>query len=245
MLLRYNIFMKKIRIAMCDDNIMEYKILQKALQVAEIPAECAYYSCGEDLLNEYHTDRFDLVLLDIYMEGIGGISAAEQLRNTDQMVPIAFITASPDHTMDGFRLHIDRYLQKPLRPDDLKEVCAMAMQRQEMRPGLTLKIDGKMERLPYDSIVYIEQNGHFVFYHMTDGNAPKRTGSLEELTDTLPEEFFHCHKSYIVNGKHITGLDNELDCFIMRGGDHAHIRRSSLKDAKAVYQKYNLSNPEK
>ena len=245
MLLRYNIFMKKIRIAMCDDNIMEYKILQKALQVAEIPAECAYYSCGEDLLNDYHTDRFDLVLLDIYMEGIGGISAAEQLRNTDQMVPIAFITASPDHTMDGFRLHIDRYLQKPLRPDDLKEVCAMAMQRQEMRPGLTLKIDGKMERLPYDSIVYIEQNGHFVFYHMTDGSAPKRTGSLEELAGTLPEEFFHCHKSYIVNGKHITELDNELDCFIMRGGDHAHIRRSSLKDAKAVYQKYNLSNPEK
>ena len=94
---------------MCDDNIMEYKILQKALQVADIPAECAYYPCAEDLLNDYHTDRFDLVLLDIYMEGIGGISAAEQLRNADQMVPIAFITSSPDHTMDGFRLHIDRY----------------------------------------------------------------------------------------------------------------------------------------
>ena len=238
--------MKTIRIAMCDDNIMEYKILQKALQVADVPAECAYYPCAEDLLNDYHTDRFDLVLLDIYMEGIGGISAAEQLRNADQMVPIAFITSSPDHTMDGFRLHIDRYLQKPLRPDDLKEVCAMALQRQEMRPGLTLKVDGRMQRLPYDSIVYIEQNGHNVFYHMTDGSTPKRTGSLEEMAGTLPESFFHCHKSYIVNCKHIIGLDCELGYFTMLGGDHAHIRRNSLKDAKAAYQKYNrCTNPEK
>jgi DNA-binding LytR/AlgR family response regulator len=238
--------MKTIRIAMCDDNLMEYKILQKALQVAEISAECSYYSCAEDLLNDYHTDRFDLVLLDIYMEGIGGISAAEQLRNTDQLVPIAFITASPDHTMEGFRLHIDRYLQKPLRPDDLKEVCTMALQRQEMRPGLTLKVDGKMQRLPFDSIVYVEQNGHNLFYHMTDGSIPKRTGSLEEMAGILPDCFFHCHKSYIVNCKHITGFDSELGFFVMFGGGHAHIRRSSLKDAKAAYQKYSrCSDPKK
>ncbi len=226
--------MNRLRIAVCDDNKTEYDHIVEILNASGIAADCEYFSNGRDFLDHYFASCFDLVLLDIYMEGLSGIETAEELRRTDNTVPIAFITSSSDHAMDGYRLHIDRYLQKPLSEEPLKEICELAALRLAARPALLLKIDGKDTHLPYDSIIYIEQNGHSVCFHMISGDCPKRTGHLEDFISLLPEHFLHCHKSYLVNLKHVIALDIELNCFTMLGGEPAHIRRSSLKDAKQI-----------
>lgn len=229
--------MNNLRIAVCDDNKSEYDHVVKIIGSAGISADCEYYQNGKAFLEQFNSSNYDLILLDIYMEGFSGIETAEELRRLDSSIPIAFITSSSDHAMDGYRLHIDRYLQKPLQEDSIKEICELASSRISARPALILKIDGKDTRLPYDSIIYIEQNGHSVCFHTITGYCPKRTGRLEDLTSQLPDYYLHCHKSYLVNLRHVMALDGELNCFTMCDGDLAHVRRSSLKEAKQMLLK--------
>ena len=226
--------MEALKIAVCDNNKSEYDRILELIRSFKIPMDCEYYSDGRTFLDVFFASRYDLVLLDIPVKGSDAIRTAEELRRRDPAVPIAFLSAGANHMQDGYRLHIDRYLQKPLRKEPLRELCELAAARAANSPALLLKIDGKDTRLPYDSIVYIEQSGHTVFFHMISGEILKRTGSLTDLADRLPDHFLHCHKSYLVNMLHVTALDDELHCFTMRSGDLAYIRRSSLKDAKRI-----------
>ena len=70
-----------MKIAICDDLQEQREILQHLLAeyFAEngLQAEFSQYTCGEDLLKSEKS--FDLIFLDIYMDGISGIETARQL----------------------------------------------------------------------------------------------------------------------------------------------------------------------
>lgn len=75
---------------------------------------------GEQALSLLSQERFDLVVLDVMMPGIGGIETLRKIR-VDSAVPVLMLTARGDD-MDriiGLELGADDYVPKPCLPREL------------------------------------------------------------------------------------------------------------------------------
>ena len=70
---------------------------------------------GEDGLERLRSDAFDLVLLDLKMEGRTGLSVLEELRRAGNDVPVVMLTgfATVDSAVQALKLGADDYVTKP------------------------------------------------------------------------------------------------------------------------------------
>lgn len=72
---------------------------------------------GQEALDLFRQQTFDLVLMDIMMPGMDGIAATAQLR-AQSNVPILFLTAKSEDTdkILGLNMGADDYITKPFNP---------------------------------------------------------------------------------------------------------------------------------
>ncbi len=114
--------MSKRRILVVDDELDLREILQFNLENEGYDVVTA--SNGEEAINTLTTESFDLVLLDIMMDGISGLKVADKMRkDMDIKTPIIFITAkvTENDMLTGFSIGADDYITKPF---SIKEVIA-------------------------------------------------------------------------------------------------------------------------
>jgi len=231
--------METLHAAVCEDNPSEQSKLLAILEKSEIPAETAVYCCGEDFLKEYRKGKFDLIFMDIYMDGLNGVEVVGRLREMGDDVPVAFITTSTDYALESYRLEALKYIEKPLKEKAVLELLEFARLKKEYTPRLLLKKSGREFSLPFERILYVEQRDHTLYLYLTGGEAVQ----IQERMDVIEPQFagqpfFRCHKSYLVNLTHVAELDRELMVFVMKEGDNVHIRRESMSKARKAFEAY-------
>lgn len=112
---------EKYRILIVDDEKDLCEILQFNLESEGFNIEIAY--SGEEALKK-ELQEFDLILLDVMMEGVSGYKVANTIRKQLQLsVPIIFLTAKigENDVLTGFNVGADDYISKPF---SIKEVVA-------------------------------------------------------------------------------------------------------------------------
>ena len=160
--------MEELLIALCEDDADEQKKLISLIQSGRVPAKTTVFDSGEALLGNDPSGSFDLVLMDIYMDGISGVEAARRIRNTDPEIPVAFVTTSKEHALDGYRLNVNRYLEKPVSQKAMDDVLLFALDRRENPPGITILVQGRPLSLPVRRLLYVEQKAHYLTFHLLD-----------------------------------------------------------------------------
>ena len=229
--------MEELLIALCEDDADEQKKLISLIQSGRVPAKTTVFDSGEALLGNDLSGSFDLVLMDIYMDGISGVEAARRIRNTDPEIPVAFVTTSKEHALDGYRLNVNRYLEKPVSQKAMDDVLLFALDRRDNPPGITILVLGQPLNLPARRLLYVEQKAHYLTFHLLDNKTIQTKGKLDELMPQLEAfPFFRCHKSYLANLAFVTGIDRELMVFHMRGGEKVYIRRENFKKAREAWE---------
>ncbi len=90
---------------------------------------------GEDALEMFAKEPFDLVLLDEMMPGLDGLSTLEQLKHRDPNVPVIMITKNEEeHLMDeAIGRRIDDYLTKPVNPSQIFMACKKILDARQIR----------------------------------------------------------------------------------------------------------------
>jgi len=80
---------------------------------------------GEEALQSFQRQRPDLVVLDIILPGMDGLSVLKALRETSG-VPVILLTAkgTDSDKIMGLELGADDYLPKPFNPEELTGACA-------------------------------------------------------------------------------------------------------------------------
>lgn len=231
---------KPLRVAVCEDTECEEKKLLSVLSKAEIPTECAVFRSGEELVEGYKPNTFDLLLVDIYMGGMTGVDAVAKIRELDASVPVAFVTTSTDHALASYRLAALRYIEKPYGQKDIDDILRLAKMERDNAPGLVVRRNGREEKIRFSEIVYLEQQTHLVNIYLRDG----RDGSdgcpsaqvYAKLSDLFPQfegqPFFSPHKSFLANLACVRYIDAELKCFAMCNGKNVPIRRETMGKAK-------------
>lgn len=229
-----------LEIAIFEDFAKDADLLIQFILKSGISAEYKIFSSGEELLASFSTNRYDLIFLDIYMGEVQqGVTIATKIREMDTVVTLAFTTSSKDHALESYRLKAYAYLEKPLRPSDVREVLEQAQSKRSTAPAVKLLIKGAYHKIPLDSILYFEKKNQAVLVNtLTSILRTSQTVKLGNIEAVLPDSFLRCHQSYIANLHYVRGLDQELRIFLMQNGDKVYIRRQDVKKAAKIYEDY-------
>src|SRR5438309_12115182 len=121
------------RILWADDEIdllrPHIKFLeQKGFAVTAVPN-------GEDALAELGKARFDVVLLDEMMPGLGGLGTLGEMKARDLTVPVILVTKSEEESLmdEAIGRHITDYLIKPVNPSQVFLACKRVMESQKLQ----------------------------------------------------------------------------------------------------------------
>ena len=195
------------------------------------------YSTGEELLAS--GKRFDIVFLDIQMNGMSGIEAAWSLREQQGDTVLIFITGMKDYVFDALDLYAFQYLLKPIDEDKFAEVLERAVReagRKKERRVLFIK--SRNLTLDQSEILYIESRAKKVEIH-TVRQTIEIYAAMDELEGQLGEEFYRCHRAYIVNMNCITEYDSES--ITLTNGDRVYLTKKKYGEFVKAYM-WHLQN---
>ena len=227
--------MEELQIALCEDDKEELERLRRLAQAGPVPVKVITFGSGEAFLQDYQPGRFDMVFMDIYLSGISGVETVRRLREQDPELPVAFVTFSQDHALDGYRLKVAKYMEKPVTQADMDSALTLAVQGRK-QAAVEVILQGKKLRLPVSRLVSVEQKAHYLLLHFTGGRIEQVKGRLDELEPQLATfPFFRSHKSYLANLSYVAGIDQELLVFHMKEGQDVYIRRDCMKKAKDAW----------
>ena len=124
--------MKK-RILVVEDDMALARVLRDNLQFEGYDVECV--SDGALVLGRARDVAPDLVVLDIMLPGVDGLTICREIRKQSQ-VPIIMLTARDEVTdkVVGLELGADDYLTKPFHPQELVARAKALVRRAKSEP---------------------------------------------------------------------------------------------------------------
>ena len=231
--------MDPLQLAICDDLPKEREALLALLEQAPISSVCTQFASSEELLEAFLPGKFDLLLMDIYMDGMTGVEAVQKIREMDEHIPIAFTTTSTEHTLESYRLSVLKYLEKPVKQKDISDLLWLVKLQKESVPRLTIQQNGESQKLALSELMFLEQRGHHVMLSMKDCSSIQLYGKLSDLLPQLEGQPFFCpHKSYCVNLVFVRGINEEYQCYEMANGTNVPISRPNRWKAKKAYEDF-------
>ena len=132
----------------------------------------------------------DILILDIMLGENNGISFAECLRDTENQIPVIFISSSKEFVFDAYSAEPVGYILKPVSRQKLAEALTRAIRH----------LIPKSIIIDTPDITYIEIINKELQIHLQDGTVTKIYKSLSAVREILPKDIFvQCHRCYIVS----------------------------------------------
>ena len=193
----------KYKIAICDDSEADRQyVLHMVTSWAEGAGHMVHtdtFSSAENFWFHYAEENdYDLLLLDIEMGEMDGVTMAKQLRRTNDTVQIVFITGYSDYISEGYEVAALHYLMKPVKEEKLFAVLERATEKlSKNEKVLNFEVSREMVRVPVYQIRYADVFGNYVTIHAMQDITVKMT--LGDLEKQLDERFYRVGRSVIVN----------------------------------------------
>ncbi len=117
-------------ILIVDDEARVLFILSQALKTLDDGLEIAAAHTGRQALAELDEQRFDLLITDLKMPGMGGIELTEAVRSRNEDITVIWVTAYGCYQVrsESQRLDVYRCLDKPLSIGKLRQVALQALE---------------------------------------------------------------------------------------------------------------------
>lgn len=192
-----------VRIAICDDSAADAAyvgaLLDQWAAQRGLALQAERFESAQAFLFHYEEQKdYDVLLLDIEMPGMDGVSMARAIRRENEAVQIVFITGYSDYIAEGYDVAALHYLMKPVKTDKLFAVLDRAMEKcRRNERCLLLEMPGEMVRLPLYQIRYLEVRQNYVTIHAKADYTVKRP--LAEFECELDEGFCRVGRAMIVN----------------------------------------------
>lgn len=198
-----------LQIAVCDDekSMAEY-LKQLIVSRLEGEKDCSVtvFSSGTELLEK--GKDFDIFFLDIDLRDMSGIDMARCLRKEKEAV-IVFVTALKEYVFDAFDLQAFQYLFKPVDENQFFRVLDKALLECRMKKQsepLVIRVNGVYQNIPKEKILYAENEARKIVLHLKDEQI-SFYAKMSELEGMLGDNFFRCHRGYLVNLNAVKGYD--------------------------------------
>ena len=207
---------------------------------------------GEQALAAVDALQPDVVLMDIRMPGLDGLSAARQLAERAEAPKVIFCSAYDEYAIEAFEANAIGYLLKPVNQDKL--ALALAKAQRLSRPQVTALVEHTptpgaprsqlaaksrrgIELLPFAQARYFIADHKYVTVYHTGGEL-LLDDTLKELEDEFGNRLLRVHRNALVVLEHIQGLERvELGQYRVRLHGLVHgpmVSRRHLPDVRKL-----------
>ena len=209
----------KLKCIIVDDEPVARKVLQEYIEdidFLELAGNAENPLKANAILN---SETVNLMFLDINMPKLSGI---EFLRTSVNLPMVVMTTAYAEYAIDGFELDVIDYLVKPFSFERFLKACNKAKDYYELKSKpapvnketsdyFFVKCDGRIEKISYDELLYVEAMLNYVILH-TETRKRIVYLTIKSILEQLPADIFlKVHKSFIVNMKKIKSIEgNEI-----------------------------------
>lgn len=193
----------KYKVAICDDFDADRRYIMDMVRswasAAGHEVQIDGFPSAESFLFRYAGESdYDILLLDIEMGAMDGVTMAKELRKSNDTVQIIFITGYSDYISEGYEVAALHYLMKPVNEEKLCLVLDRAAEKLAKNERvLNFEVSGEMVRVPIYQIRYADVLGNYVTVHAQTDVTVKMT--LGELEKQLDERFYRVGRSALVN----------------------------------------------
>lgn len=236
------------QIAICDDDetfcwrTEEY--IKTYCKKHNLKAETQVFNSGITLLEYIERERpFDLLLLDIEMDGLNGVSVGQKLRHKleNEITQIVYVSIKSSYAMELFKVRPMDVLIKPITMDDITHIMdiycrlfAHSINYFEFKNGKsTCKLDQQ-------HIICLQSKGKVVHINTIHGTEIFY-GKLSDALEQLNSENFYCvHKSFIINWNYVA--EYRFDKILLSNGEIIPISQSKRSSVRQHILQNNMKN---
>lgn len=196
-------------IALCDDDIEDLKS-EKELIESILPSvsntikwEINTFMSSKELLNS--NIIYDMIFLDVEMDGLNGIKTAEALHKKNPSSLIFFVTHHEDYMDEALDNHAFRFWTKPIDKTRLVSGIKSAIKKlNTYKRSIYVKVAKKTVKILLKDIIYIYHNNRLTHIVTTDETI-ETYDTFQSVTGQLTDEcFFETHASCYVNLNYIS-----------------------------------------
>lgn len=194
------------------------------------------FSSGEELLS--YDGQIDILFLDIQMKGMDGMETARKLRDSKFRGFLIFITVLKEMVFQSFEVQAYDYLVKPVEEKQFEKTMERlytSMQNASEDSLLVQKgYEGRIIR--EEEIIFCEIIDRKIYLNLTSGEVVDYYERIENLETKLGSHFFRCHRSYLINLKHLKGYKNGTA--YMDNGKEVPVSRLRSKEFSSAVLQY-------
>jgi two-component system response regulator LytT len=209
-----------------DDEPLALGLVTAFIQQTPFLNLTGKYSSAVEALKAVHSQKIDVIFLDIQMPDLNGIELARVIDNSRGNKPrIIFTTAYNQFALEGYKVDALDYLLKPFNYEEFLHAATKALNYAELveksntpavaaSPAvvampeeriedeyLFLKVEYQLVRIALSDILYIEGLKDYVKVWLKSAEKPILSlTSLKSLEEKLPsKKFMRVHRSFIVS----------------------------------------------
>ncbi|MCR5491568.1 MAG: LytTR family DNA-binding domain-containing protein [Bacilli bacterium] len=234
-----------IKIAIVEDRPEErdelVALLHRYEEENNEPMQLHYFEDGFAFLDSYRPD-YDVVFMDIMMQGIDGIKASKSLREVDPEVVLVFVTSLAQYAIEGYTVEAMDFIVKPVEYARVQSVLDRAKHKiaTKQTAEIVLKIQSSVfVRVSVKDIIYIYAEEHMLTY-VTNKERYEVWDSLTSALAALPsQQFYRISRSRIINLAYVKGLSKD-DVTMTNGEVFTLPRGGKAKFIQAMDAFFNL-----
>ncbi|MGN0708297.1 MAG: LytR/AlgR family response regulator transcription factor [Faecalibacterium sp.] len=201
-----------MKVAIVEDDAVECQRMREHLrsyaQTRGLLIEAQCFVDGEEIIRQ-GTGNLDIILMDIQMQKMDGMTAARLIRETNSRVVLIFVTSMVTYALQGYRVDALDFLVKPVEYSLLQSALDRAGARLEQTAPhyINVRIGKELHHVDIRRLLYAEAQDHKLLLQ-TEAGPLVCAGSIRALEKALePESFFRCHAAFLVNLDRVERLD--------------------------------------
>jgi two-component system response regulator AlgR len=179
---------------------------------------------GRVALQKWQETGADILLLDIRMPDMDGLSVAREVAKIESPPAIIFTTAYDEHALQAFDANAIDYLLKPIRKERLLNALQKAqlfnrakwddlkqwLPENSARSHLCAQVQAGLHLVPIKDVVFFQADQKYVIVK-TPEKAYLLDESLKALEDEFAGLFIRIHRNTLVSLRHIEVLQRQRD----------------------------------
>ena len=230
-------------VVICDDQteiLRDVEQKQNSLKMEEIRSIiCFQYA--DFMIGELEEQRFDadIFILDVKLKEMNGIDLARRILRLHPNSQIIFMSGYDDYFEDAYEVEHCFFLRKPVTVVKLEKAVRRAIKNLGNKKKNFFYVENKSGQYVIDcsEIFIIERRKRKLLVMGENGKLLcSFYGKLEEAGARLPDHFFQCHNSILVNFKKARSISGEA--FLMIDGSRVVISRSHKNECKSSFARF-------
>lgn len=231
----------QMKIAICDDDENDRKtmlrLVSEYLDMHNYHIRIDEYQTGEAFLCA-NISEYDLVILDIFMDGLNGIDTAQKLLEENPDVQIIFCSTSNAYAAESYDVSALRYFIKPIMREKLFGTLDRFFHVHTTLRTLTYKQNRMDESVYVSDILWVEADGHRSILHTRKGDIVTRT-AFSQICDQLKDaDFVKPIRYALVSMSAVAGIPS--DVFTLTDGTTVPISRDQRPAMKQAFTDFKM-----